>query len=158
MGYTTEFDGEFHINERLDKDTQSFLTKLNETRRMKRNIEGFGIDGEFYVDGGGHRGQCDETNIVNYNTPPSTQPSLWCQWKPNEAGTAIEWDGGEKFYNYVEWLKYIISKVLAPKGYILNGLVEYQGEDSSDFGVIAVKENKVLISKGKKRYGAPEEA
>ena len=31
----------------------------------------------------------------------------------------------EKFYYYVEWLRYLIDNILAPRGYILNGDVEY---------------------------------
>jgi hypothetical protein len=158
VGYSTDFTGEFHLNQRLDKETQTFLEKFAHTRRMKRNIQGYGVDGEFYVDGGGDFGQADDSTVVDHNRPPSTQPGLWCQWVPNKDGTTIEWDGGEKFYDYVEWLKYIITNFLAPKGYVLNGLVEYQGEDNEDFGAIAVKDNKILLSKGIRRFGRPEEA
>jgi len=157
MGYSTDFFGEFILNKKLDEETHTFLKKFAETRHMQRNIEGYGVEGEFYVDGGGSFGQDHEDNIVEYNQPPSTQPSLWCQWVPNEDGTTIKWDEGEKFYEYVEWLVYIIANFLAPKGYVLNGLVEYQGEENEDFGAIAVKDNKVLVSKGIRRFGFPEE-
>jgi hypothetical protein len=55
----------------------------------------------------------------------------------------IEWDTGEKFYDYVEWLEYIIYNFLAPKGYVLNGNVEWYGEDRADVGTIVVKSNIV---------------
>lgn len=146
MGYTTEFDGKFNLNKKLDKETHEFLTKLASTRRMKRKLPTeYGIEGEFYVDGAGYAGQDREDSIVDYNKPPSTQPGLWCQWVPTEDGTAIEWDGGEKFYHYVDWIKYIIDKVLAPRGYSLSGVVDWRGEDWSDTGTIVVRDNKVGI-------------
>jgi hypothetical protein len=37
MGYTTSFDGQFELNKKLDPETHSFLTKLEETRRMERD-------------------------------------------------------------------------------------------------------------------------
>jgi hypothetical protein len=57
----------------------------------------------------------------------------------------IEWDCGEKFYNYTEWLVYLIHKVLAPNGYILNGVVEYSGEEMGDVGEIVVVDNRVFV-------------
>lgn len=145
MGYTTNFKGSFKLNKKLDKETHDYLKRFAETRRMARNLpEQYGIEGEFYVDGAGDFGQAHEDNIINHNTPPKTQPGLWCQWVPNKSGTAIQWDGGEKFYHYVEWLEYIIKNFLAPKGYVLNGEVDFQGEDDSDQGTIIVRNNEVI--------------
>lgn len=158
MGYTTDFEGTFKLNKRLDTETHMFLNKLNETRRMKRNVTGYGIDGEFFVDGKGFAGQDQDSTIVDYNRPPKTQPSLWCQWRPTEDGMGIEWDGGEKFYNYVEWIEYIIQNVLAPKGYKLSGVVTWQGEDASDLGAIHVKNNKVETRRGHVVYKRPKSA
>lgn len=147
MGYSTDFFGAFTLNKKLDNETKEFLIKFNRTRRMARNVDPkYGIQGEFYVDGKGMAGQDHEENIINYNTPPSTQPGLWCQWRPTDDGKGIEWDGGEKFYNYVEWLQYLIDKILAPKGYVLTGDVEYRGEESDDMGVISVNKNKIVVT------------
>lgn len=150
MGYTTDFEGRFKLNKPLDDETFTFLQKLATTRRMKRNLGSeYGVEGEFYVDGSGDYGQGDESNIVNYNSPPRTQPSLWCQWVPSEDRLHIEWDGNEKFYSYVEWLQYIITKVLKPKGYSLSGEVEWMGEDSNDRGMIVVVDNEVKTKRAK---------
>lgn len=121
---------------------------------MVRNVDEskYGIQGEFYVDGGGHAGQNHESNIIDYNRPPRTQPGLWCQWTPNEDGTAIEWDGGEKFYSYVEWIKYLIEKILSPRGYVLNGEVNWYGEDRDDEGIICIVDNVVTTKTVKKTY------
>lgn len=147
MGYTTDFGGRFELDKPLAPKMKKFLTLLNETRRMKRNVdEAFGIEGEFFVFGTGDYGQNNDSTIVDFNQQPSTQPSLWCQWVPNEDGTAIEWDGGEKFYAYSEWLFYIINKILAPNGYTLNGTVVWQGEETGDVGKIHVVDNVVTVA------------
>lgn len=139
MGYTTDFIGQFDLNKELDIKTYTFLTKLNDTRRMARNLDAkYGVEGEFYVED-------DNEGVLDNNRPPKTQPGLWCQWVPTDDRLGIEWDCIEKFYSYVEWLKYIIEKVLKPKGYVLNGGVEYQGEDMSDRGLIVCKDNVVSI-------------
>ena len=109
---------------------------------MGRNVDPkYGIEGEFYVDGSGDYGQEHDDNIIDYNVPPKTQPSLWCDWVPSDNGTAIKWNGGEKFYCYIEWLRYIIKNFLQPKGYLLNGTVLYRGEDITDQGKIVCKDN-----------------
>lgn len=146
MGYTTDFTGSFGLNKELSPKMKMYLDKFNETRRMRRTLDSvFGIEGEFYVFGGGDFGQDREENIVDFNKPSTTQAGLWCQWKPSEDGTQIEWDGAEKFYNYTEWLVYLIEKILAPNGYVLNGEVEYQGEERDDNGTIEVKDNVVYL-------------
>ena len=142
MGYTTEFSGVFKLDRPLDEETKSFLLKFSKTRRMGRNVDPkYGIEGEFYVDGSGDYGQEHDDNIIDYNVPPKTQPSLWCDWVPSDNGTAIKWNGGEKFYCYIEWLRYIIKNFLQPKGYLLNGTVLYRGEDITDQGKIVCKDN-----------------
>lgn len=154
MGYTTDFYGKFTLDRPLDEETKTFLQKLARTRRMARKLPAeFGIEGEFYVDGGGLCGQDKESSVIDYNKPPCTQPGLWCQWTPSEDGTYIEWDGGEKFYCYVEWLQYIITRVLNPKNYLLNGEIDWQGEESDDFGKIVVVDNIVYTRLGKRSYG-----
>ena len=130
MGYTTEFEGRFILNKPLDEETYTYLINFADSRRMKRDVDPkYGIEGEFYT--------ADEsTGVIDYNTPPSTQPGLWCQWIPSEDHKGIEWDGNEKFYNYREWLDYIIKNFLEPKGYKLSGTVKYQSERSNDRGII----------------------
>jgi hypothetical protein len=120
----------------------------------KRNAVGLpiGDEGEFFVGGDGFMGQDKDDSIKDYNYPPANQPGLWCQWIPNEEGTEIEWDGGEKFYDYVEWLEYLICKFLRPWGYTLNGEVEWQGEERIDVGKIVAEDNSLRILQGKIDY------
>lgn len=153
MGYTTEFNGHFDLNKKLTDEDAQYLLKFANVRHMKRDIQGYGIEGEFYVDGSDNDGsdnfgQGRDSNIIDYNKPPSTQPGLWCQWVPTKDYKGIIWDEGEKFYNYVEWLEYIINNFLAPKGYILNGEVEWIGEENGDLGMIVVVDNVVTTKEG----------
>lgn len=80
------------------------------------------------------------------------QPGLWCQWVPNASGTAIVWDEGEKFYDYIEWIEYLITHFLAPWGYKLNGEVSWEGEESGDLGIIEITDNVVRVGRAKITY------
>lgn len=85
------------------------------------------------------------------HTPGNGIPGYWCQWIIDEdynGEEALVWDGNEKFYDYVKWLEYLIKNFFEPEGYILNGSVEFQGEDFDDFGTIEVKDNAVTRNYG----------
>lgn len=147
MGYTTEFVGTFNLNKKLTPELKTFLDKLADTRRMGRNMDEdtYGVQGEFYVGGGGFAGQERDSNIVDYNTPPRTQPGLWLKWVPTPDGMGLEWNGYEKFYSYGEWMVYLIEKILKPNGYVVNGSVKYSGEDVGDVGRLTVEDNVVYL-------------
>lgn len=154
MGYSTNFHGSFKVDRKVDDDTLALLVGLASTRRMKRKVDPvYGVEGEFYIQGKGFAGQDHDPNIVDYNEPPRTQPSLWCQWLIDESDSqTISWDGGEKFYHYIEWIEYLIDKVLAPRSYKVSGEVTWQGEDSEDRGIIFVVNNKVRTKIGRTIY------
>lgn len=163
MGYTTDFYGSVSFNKPIAEELKNYINKFGETRRMKRDVEkikktfpdwekncfngNLGVEGEYFVGGDGFYGQDRDDSIVNYNCPPETQPGLWCQWMIDDDGNLV-WDGGEKFYEYGEWLTYLIDNFLAPSGYICNGDIEFQGEDMDDFGTIHVKDNVVEVKYG----------
>ncbi len=149
MGYTTEFSGQINIEPPLNEQEIEFLNKFANTRRMHRK------QGPYFVDGEGFVGQdCDE-GVIEYNTPPAGQPSLWVQWIPTEGGIALEWDGGEKFYCATEWMAYIIDHFLKPNciaksslpflqaNHVCNGVIKAQGEDMDDRWELIVTDNKV---------------
>lgn len=168
MGYTTDFEGEFKLDRPLSPEHRAYLAAFNATRRMARNAAmtermidplrsavglPVGPGGAYFVGAASSDyGQARTPDIVDYNGPPPGQPGLWCQWVPSDDGTAIVWDGGEKFYNYVEWLEYLLEHFLIPWGYALSGEVTYQGEESSDFGKIVVTETSVKNVRGKRTY------
>ena len=196
MGYTTDFEGGFEFSRPLNGDEKNYITKFNNTRRMKRDVsklyklyngEGgnpflpkeqtYGNEGEYFVGGTGHAGQDRDDSIIDYNESPGSvlksndedfgtywsrhtkqiqdglcQPGLWCQWTTDENGTHLMWDGGEKFYNYVEWLKYIINHFFEKWGVKLNGEVYWKGEDGEDMGKIVVKDNWVTVKYARVTY------
>lgn len=160
MGYHTEFEGALSIEPSLKSEHIQYLQKFSETRRMKRNeskakllddiIRGItdlpvGRYGEYFVGGGGWAGQGDDDSVLDYNSPPPSQPGLWCSWTVNDDGTFLEWDGKEKFYDYVDWLQYIISHFMKRWGYTLNGKIDYRGEDFYDNGTISVEDNVITV-------------
>ena len=163
MGYTTDVYGSVTFNKPITEELKNYINKFGETRRMKRDVEkikktfpdwekncfngNLGVDGEYFVGGNGFMGQDRDDSIVNYNYPPETQPGLWCQWMIDDDGNLV-WDGGEKFYEYGEWLTYLIDNFIAPSGYVCNGEIEFQGEDMNDFGTIHVKDNVVTVEYG----------
>lgn len=153
MGYTTDFEGRLKFDRPVEEEDFKLVNGLANTRRMKRKVDPkYGVDGEFYIDGEGFMGQGNEDNIVDHNTPPETQPSLWLQWEISDDHEHLQWDGGEKFYSYVEWLEYLIEKIFDPRGYKLNGEIEWVGEDPDDRGMIKVSDNKVTVYEAKISY------
>lgn len=158
MGYNTELTGVFNLDKPLTTDHKAYLQAFADTRRMKRDVVktekmkdylrkavglAIGIDGGYYVGGTEDYGQAHTTDVLDYNSPPAGQSGLWCQWVPTEDGMGIEFDQGEKFYEYTPWLVYIIDNFLKPWGYVVNGKVDWQGDDSNDRGKIWVKNNVV---------------
>lgn len=111
-----------------------------------------GHDGEFYVESvnDGNMGQGNDASVIDSNGTPSGIPGLWCQWVP--VGAQITWDENEKFYNYIEWIEYIVKNFIIPWGYVLDGEVEWKGEDSDDLGIIEISDNVVSVKYGKVVY------
>ena len=157
MGYNTDFTGCINVDKPVDEETKKLLHGLNSTRRMKRNvnklaelldisvekcIELYGDEGELYFSGYIDMGQSHTQDITNYNEPPTSQPGLWCNWRLNEQNNTIEWDEMDKFYDFIEWLVYLVN-ILSNRGYILNGQISWEGEDRDDTGTITVENNKV---------------
>lgn len=170
MGYTTDFEGHIEIDPPLNQHEIDYLTKFSESRRMKRTA------GPYFVEGSGFRGQDLEDDVIDSNRPPDGQPGLWCQWVPTADGQYIIWDGGEKFYDSPEWMKYLIDHFLKPGceasqlvdgikdkvptpfanftfDHTLNGEIYAQGESSDDRWVLVVRDNEVGVSDAEITYG-----
>ena len=122
MGYYTGFSGQFNLDKPL-------------TVEQKKTLEDF----------------AEERHGGDWH-PHEGMPGLWCDWVPNEDGTALEWNGAEKFYDYVPWIKYLIENFIKPWGLTVNGEVEWEGEESGDLGLIVVKDNVVTTKEGKVVY------
>jgi hypothetical protein len=170
MGYHTDFDGEFKLDRPLAPEHKAFLEAFNKTRRMVRDASKtedredpirkaaglpVGTDGAYFVGEEGFAGQNAGTDVLDNNRAGGGQPGLWCQWVPNEDGTAIVWDTGEKFYEYSEWIAYLIEHFLEPWGYKLNGVVEWNGEEDEDVGRLHVKDNLVAAKQAEVVHPEP---
>lgn len=167
MGYTTEFKGRFKFSKPVSPELADFINKFAESRHVTRDINAYkksrpdwasrcfngnpGKDGEYVADESWMPSRMnagkfhEDYGTTDYNRPPGNCPGLWCQWIVSKDRKYLEWDGGEKFHKYAEWLEYLIENFIAPSGYVLNGEVEYQGEDSDDRGTIRVSDNRITI-------------
>ena len=159
MGYTTDFSGSFAITPAPTPEFTKYINDFSEHRHMVRDPEKvkalfpdweaqcfkgeLGDECEFFVGGGGFFGQDHDESIINYNREPKNCPGLWCQWIIEDG--ELRWDEGEKFYNYTDWLRYLIKNFFAPEGYTLNGVVGFQGEDDEDRGEITIEDNQVTV-------------
>lgn len=169
MGYTTIFTGELKMNKKISVELMNYINRFSSTRRMQRDVEKIkevypnwkdlcyngelGNQGEFFAPISNNFGQERSVDIIEYNYPPNTQPGLWCQWIINpkdkiaenttEVEAVLEWDKGEKFYDYVEWLEYMIKNFFIPNDIVLNGVITAVGEEYGDAKYIVVVDNKV---------------
>ena len=126
MGYTTEFSGSFTVDPPLNSAEQDFLRRLTEIRH--ENPQRYG---------------------------DTVAPGLWCKWVSNDDGTAIVWNGSEKFYHASAWLQYLIDVYLAPSDdlrrqldstelagftfdHVVNGEVSAVGQDGAAWSIQVV--------------------
>lgn len=79
----------------------------------------------------------------------SSYPSIWCNWEviSYKDEQYLQWNEGEKFYNYVEWLEYLIDKYFNPWGVTLKGKILWRGEDFSDVGSITIDGDNIVKTK-----------
>jgi hypothetical protein len=161
MGYSYEFSGRFRLRPPLSKAQRQYLLAFANTRRVERNAKTLkempdplrvavglpvGPEGCYFI--GAVSDLTREPHvesIVDENSPPGGQPGLWCQWVPNESGSSLQWNGGEKFHNFVEWLEYMIEHFLRPWGRVVEGRVEWQGDDDLDRGILLTHNNDVDV-------------
>lgn len=115
MGYTTVFNGEIKFSKKLTPNREEILINFSTER---------------------HGGGMDAFEGM---------PGFWCNWVPTKNRNALEWNGAEKFYNYVEWLEYLIKNYFEPWKIKLNGKIEYCGESGDDNGVIIVKDSIIKV-------------
>lgn len=161
MGYTTTFEGKFELTPKLTPAQIEYLEAFANTRRVKRNASiaeempdpkreavglSIGYEAEYFVGTENYADLEFDSSVVNKDRPPSSQPNVYCHWIPSPEGDSIEWNGGEKFYDYEEWLDYLIEHFLEPWGIVANGTVEYQGEDGDEGSIVV--ENNNRINKG----------
>lgn len=170
MGYTTYFKGKFKFNEPINDELKIYLNRFAGTRHMIRDNDlikkyhpdwaencfngSLGEHGEYYLDD-----QHDffatttaDKSIMDRNRPAETIPSLYCQWVVSEDGKYLKWDETEKFYNYADWLVYLLDNFIKPSGYVLSGEVTWVGENYDDRGLLKIVDNVLEIYDAKITY------
>ena len=118
MGYTTDFEGRLLLSRDLTVKELAEFNKLTDYEEDSYRA----IDPKY-----------DERKLSSY-----------MQWETD--GMSLYWNDGEKFYDYVEWLKWIIEVFFTPLDVKLNGAINWQGEEIGDVGRIEVK-NSVVTSR-----------
>jgi hypothetical protein len=159
MGYTTDFCGEITVTPGLPKN---YIERLNDISNKRNNNYGDGVQGSFDdVYHGKTGGGCDRPDRTSV-------PGVWNQWElenperpylrrgARPAYTYIRWNEGEKFYQYAEWLQYLIAliKLDHPKS-TFDGTIQWAGEESDDIGQLSVVNGQVMLAYGTVVYDNP---
>lgn len=132
MGYSTRFSGYFNLDPQPTAEQVAEVNKFNSERH----------------DPGVTR---DEYNVHGEVVPGLGISSVWCQWKIVAPGEDVDgsegilnlendqfvlaWDQNEKFYEYIPWLRFLVSRFFGPWGISLVGNVEWE-DDYEDCGKI----------------------
>jgi hypothetical protein len=161
INYINEFSNTRRVKRNVDKLFELYDGKFGKPGAVDKN-DIYGNEGAYFVGADGFMGQQADSSVIDNNIPPglstiydrckdltNTQPGLWCQWvlEYNSIGNVdLVWDENEKFYNYVEWLEYLILHFFKPWGLLLDGEITWRGEDFTDIGKIMV-ENNVVTTK-----------
>ena len=165
MGYTTDFVGHIDIEPALNQDEMEYLTAFSMSRRFARSEGPYAVPGNPMA-------ELDRTDVDvdTYNEVAPGQPQLWCQWVPCLDGCCLSFDGHEKFYEPVAWMRYLIQHFLKPGArasrsglpafehftfdHWLEGMVVGCRRDTKELFAISVKANRV--TEPVLRRGAPE--
>ena len=155
-----EITGTLKITPEPNESIKNLLQGLNRTRRMARDIGKlaelnnispvmaerlYGKEGELYYEDFPNSDQTRDPSIIDYNRPPGNQPSLWNNWILDPETSTLSWEPHDKFYNYREWLTYIIDDILAPDGYKVNGYIKWVGDEHPlDRGYTCVNNNIII--------------
>jgi hypothetical protein len=110
MGYSTDFIGHLDIEPPLNDDEVEYLTVFFASRRCRR--EG----GPYAVPGNPRAENLDGSWGDGGNQCAEGQPNLWCDWTVCWDGCCLTWNGTEKSYAMIAWLRYLIEHFLAPGG------------------------------------------
>lgn len=131
MGYTTIFEGQLEPNKPLQKEIINKINDINPYNNYYYKIkhENYGIN--------------DYLHNRSYKKKIGSGIDSYCDWIYNEEENVIEWSGGEKFYGYILWLKFILNIVNTETDCKFNGVIRWMGENIEDIGLIKVINNEI---------------
>lgn len=119
----------------LYKFLQDFLRCQHIAKRVDNNK--FGFQGEFSTNP-------EHENLYEPIKQASTQPSIYCQWRIHEDKQSI-FCNDVLDESYVDWLVYILNKVLRPNGYNLIGTVVLKSSETDKIKTLEIKNNDVWV-------------
>ena len=151
MGYSTDFVGNLTITPRLNEHEIEYLDAFRMSRRCQR--EG----GPYAVPGNPRAEDPSEFAGDLYNIRATGQPNLWCDWQVCWEGECLTWDGTEKSYSMVPWLRYLIAHFLKPGArgeghpgfeeftfdHVVSGMVVGCRRDTKELFAVSITNNRV---------------
>lgn len=153
MGYTTDFIGHIDIEPHLNAGEIAYLEAFRHARHFDRGGSPYEVPGNPLAPDG------DGVPPERYNALAPGVPQLYCQWAVCGSGCCLGYDGVEKFYEPVAWLRYLIDHLLGPGAaaerachpqleaftfdHRLNGMVVGCRRDTRELFAITVSDNRV---------------
>lgn len=154
MRYTTDFLGQVDIDPPLNHAEQAYLSAFAESRRWERGEGPYAVSGNPAAEE-----DVRPQDEGAYNRPAAGQPELWCQWVPCWDGCCLSFDGHEKCYAPVAWMRYLFGHFLEPGAeasrsgdprfaessfdHVLDGLIVGCRRDTRELFGIRVTDNAV---------------
>jgi hypothetical protein len=153
MGYTTDFIGHIDIDPPLHDVEIAYLSAFSASRRCERP------GGPYVVPGNPLAESHSDFDGDAYNRSAEGQPGQWCDWVPCWDGCCLTFNGNEKFYSPVGWMRYLIAHFLKPgarasrtgdeqfRGFTfdhrLDGMIVGCRRDNKELYAIVVSNNRV---------------
>lgn len=165
MGYTTDFIGHVDIEPPLNDVEIEYLIAFSQSRRCRRP------GGTYVVPANPRAEDPYGAPDVDSEAVPEGQPGYWCDWEPCWDGCCLSYNGNEKFYGSVSWMRYLIDHFLRPGAHassssdpqfehftfdhVLDGTVVGCRRDNKELFAIVVERNEVreeVIRRADPRY------
>jgi hypothetical protein len=109
MGYSTDFLGHLDIEPPLNDAEIDYLTAFFASRRCQRD------GGPYDVPGNPRAESLDSSWGERGDECADGQPNLWCDWTVCWEGCCLTWNGTEKSYSMIPWLRFLIAHFLGPE-------------------------------------------
>ena len=150
MGLHTTYVGHIGIEPPLSAEEIDFARRFGHTRHYDSGSPGVRL--ALHPADDDSSGASD---VSSYNRPAPGMPGLWCPWTICKEGCCLHWDGIEKPYDGMAWLRYLIeeflgegarSEVAAQHGlteHVLDGVVVGERHETGELFAIEVEANEV---------------
>lgn len=139
MGYTTYFSGEFELDRQLSTEDKAAFDRL----LADINIRQEWIRHEKW-------GR-DEPSTPNPKDLPEFGMLESIGWEMDEDGSCLYYHW-ERECDSESWLNYLLDHFFIPRGYKLNGFVDWEGDGYEDFGYYNLDDNKLEVWEGFRTY------